>query len=163
MISMLLDKLTFLYIFSKNNISIEYYIDLMYDGSKYFYKKKGVYMFLNFKVQLSIYLISLSMTLFVSLLLFIKGKKTPLLYSFVTFQIFIMIWIIRIILIKISILTNINLIGNLRGFSFELYELTHFKLSFIIKFMMSLIWLVFCLIYSQVYREKDKLKYSLFI
>ncbi len=113
-------------------------------------------MFISFPVQMTIYIISAVMSITILAVFLIKGRKSALLYSFTMFQAVILLWLIRIIVIKLK-LEFYPVMGNdFSGFSFEYYELYHYKLRHFIICFTGLCWLLFCLLYTGMKIKKNK-------
>jgi len=113
-------------------------------------------MYISFPIQMTIYMISAVMSIAIIAFFLIKGRRSPLLYSFILFQIVVLLWLIRIIVLKLMLRFNQPL-GNYYGaISFEYYELYHYKLKHFIVCITGFCWLIFCLLYTGRDIKKDK-------
>ncbi len=113
-------------------------------------------MFISFPVQMTIYIVSVAMSITILAVFLIKGRKSALLYSFTMFQAVILIWLIRIIVLKLKLKFDPFLANDFSCFSFEYYELYNYKLRHFITCFTGLCWLLFCLLYTGMKIKKYK-------
>ena len=113
-------------------------------------------MFITFPVQMTIYIISAVMSIAILVILLTKGRRSALLYSFAMFQTVILLWLLRIIVLKLKFKFNPIMGNDFSGFSFEYYELYHYNLKHFIVCFTGLCWLLFCLLYTGMKIKKYK-------
>ncbi len=113
-------------------------------------------MYISFPVQMTIYLISAVMSITILAVLLIKGRKSGLLFSFAMFQAVILLWLIRIIVLNLKLKFDPIMGNDFSGFSFEYYELYHYKPRHFIVCYTGLFWLLFCLLFTGMKIKENK-------